>query len=232
MSTRSALSIHPIRYVRMGREGAADERQGIVDCTREGGDVPITTCAHCPRFMRVRGSGDSEELHCLSEPPRALAGEPRRPIVLPRVPVSAIMTRNVICVRDDLTLAAALQLFLESGLKSAPVVDHAGGLIGFIADHEIMLDVHATSNVRDRSRTIGEVVLPCALALPESTSVTRAAAIMALERQQRMAVVSSTGAVIGVLSASDILYWIARADGQTIGNCQGVPRLARLLSDS
>jgi len=61
--------------------------------------------------------------------------------------------------------------------------------------------------------TVGDVLLPFAVAVPETTSVTHAAAVMAFERQQRIAVTSAAGAVVGVFSASDLMYWLARSDG-------------------
>jgi CBS-domain-containing membrane protein len=94
-------------------------------------------------------------------------------------------------------------------------VDGEAKLIGFVSESEITLDVQMNRAV-DRPRTVADVMLPYALTLPESASVTQAAAVLAFEGQQRLAVVSPAGAVIGVLSASDILYWLARSDGHLL----------------
>ena len=216
MSTKPALSIHPVAYVRTVGDEGVEEKRGVIHCTRRGQTVPISTCVHCPRFVKVTAGTSEEELQCLSEPDTVGGCEQAPALALPRATVSVIMTRNVICVRPDLTLDAALAMFVESGLKSAPVVDDGGRLIGFVGEAEILLDVHARSGDGERPRIVGEAMLPYALTVPESTSITRAAAIMAFEGQQRLAIVSASGAVIGVLSASDILYWLARADGHLL----------------
>lgn len=217
MSVKPPMSVFPIAYVRTQHADGTEHRDGLVQCTRRGGSVGLATCAHCPRFVRVEAGAATDSVHCAAgaEPSRDVAAQ--TPMALPRLPISALMTRNVVCVRPDLTLDAAALLFVESGLKSAPVVDQEGKLVGFISEAEVMLEVQAgSSSASEPQKAVGDVMLPYALALPESASVTRAAAVMAFEGQQRIAVVSDHGSVVGVLSASDILYWLARVDGHVL----------------
>lgn len=138
------------------------------------------------------------------------------PLQLPRSSVASIMTRNVVCVRPELTLDAVMALFLETGLKAVPVVDADRKLVGFVGQVDVMLEVQTQrgeNGARKPRRSVLDVMHPCTLTLPETAPITSAAALMAEHGQQRVAIVSHTGGVVGVLSASDVLYWLARADG-------------------
>lgn len=215
MTAKQNVSGHPIAYVRTLQQDGSAHSEGFVFCTRRSEMVPTTTCAHCPRMVKITTEPAKDLLHCSAAPEsESVPSDLQAPLSLPRVAVSAIMTRNVVCVRPDLTLDAATALFLESGLRSAPVVDQEGKLIGFVSESEVLLDVQTHSH--SGARTVGDVMLPYALTLPESATVTRAAAVMAFEGQSRLAIVSRKGAVVGVLSASDIMYWLARADGHLL----------------
>jgi CBS domain-containing protein len=56
-------------------------------------------------------------------------------------------------------------------------------------------------------------MLRVALSVPESAPVTRAAALMTSQGAERVAVVSDDGVVVGVLSALDVVGWMAAASG-------------------
>jgi hypothetical protein len=53
----------------------------------------------------------------------------------------------------------------------------------------------------------------CQRRSPESTSLTRAAAVMAFEGVSCLIVLSPAATVVGVLTAADLLGWLAMADG-------------------
>lgn len=211
MNEPTEATRHSIAFLRvLGSEG--DLHSGHVLCPRMGGSVPLERCAHCPRFVKVT-PGDiagQEAVHCHAGtwPPAPT----NKPLSLAPTAVSDLMTRNVVCVRPDLSLDAVSTLFLETSLAAIPVVDDVGRLLGFVSQDEVML----AAQVAQRPMTVGDVLLPFAIAVPETTSVTQAAAVMAFEGQHRLAVTSTDGAVIGVLAASDVLYWLARADGHVL----------------
>ena len=216
MSSSRSLARRPITYVSTLTASEPAQRSGYVYCSRRRETVSLDTCAHCPRFVKVvpkdRG-GAQDQLHCWTERLALCGDDSAAPLTLARATVGTLMTRNVVCVRPDLGLDASMALFVETGLKALPVVDAEGALMGFVAESDVMLHVQAAGSAT-QAETIADVFMPYALAVPESTPVTRAAALMALEGQQRVAVVSRENRVVGVLSASDILYWLARADGQ------------------
>jgi predicted transcriptional regulator len=82
--------------------------------------------------------------------------------------------------------------------------------VGMLHEPDLQLAIQTGS---DADATVMSVMLPLALAIPESTAVTRAAAIMAFEGVSSLVVVSPSGEVVGVLWASDLLFWLGQADG-------------------
>lgn len=212
-SPRAPIVKHAVTTVRTV-EAAGDSRQRRhVFCSRRKESVALATCTHCPRFLGVSESEHEQTVRCTAADGSGEQPLETTPLALPRLTVASIMTRNVVCVRPDLTLDAATALFLESGLKSVPVVDVQGKLIGFVSESDVMLEVQSGAS---SPKTVGDVMMPYALTLPETAAVTRAAALMAFEGQQRLAIVSREGEVVGVLSASDILYFLARSDGYAL----------------
>lgn len=214
MNERSEVTRQSLAFLRVLGDGE-EEHTGHVQCPRHGGSVPLAQCARCPRFVKVTPGSEpgAETVHCRAD---ACAPVPtNKPLCLPRAAVSDLMTRNVVCVRPDLTLDAVSALFLETSLAALPVVDAEGRLLGFLGQDEVTLAVQVTGRT-PRPLTVADVLLPFAIAVPETTSLTQAAAVMAFEGQQRLAVTSTAGAVVGVLAASDVLYWLARADGHVL----------------
>ena len=138
---------------------------------------------------------------------------------LPAASVSDLMTRNVLCVRPDVSVDSLVELFVETSLRAVPVVDRHGTLLGIVTEADALLDVHARSN-HDQPRSSDRQVRDAAsimrglpLSLPESTSVARAAAVMVFEDASRAVVLSAQGDIVGLLSATDILFWLARSAG-------------------
>jgi CBS-domain-containing membrane protein len=161
---------------------------------------------------------------------------------LARASVGDLMTRNVLCVRPDLSLDAVTELFVQSGLKAAPVVDEQNVLLGMVTESDVLIDVHAQCRVREPEsyrelevqgerlhetaavRTVAEVMMPVVLTLREGAPMTQAAALMAFEGVFHLVVLSREGKVVGILSAADILYRLARSDGYVL------PRPHRLVA--
>jgi CBS domain-containing protein len=150
-------------------------------------------------------------------------------------PVSAIMTRDIVCVSPDFSVESLATLFLERGIHAAPVVDELGRLMGFVSMTDIIREQHdnadtdlgspGTTEPALRSgfhleplarATVGEVMTLDVLALHENTHVAQAAALMAFEGVYRVPIISGSGEVVGILSALDVLRWLAGQDGHVV----------------
>lgn len=221
----------------------------------ESGSV-IVTCPFCMRSLPLDQNTVSEHLadsaldHPRSTPSFSSVAkvspsrEPPRQFgtgIVPSAahgPISTVMTRDVVCVRHDLSIEALTKLFLERGLHGAPVLDGDGELVGFISMTDLLRnryeasDTEETIPLRVRTRsggvydlgngfratqlaraTVGELMMPLAISLEESAPISMAAALMSFEGVHRIPVVSESGKVVGILSSLDLLRWLALEDG-------------------
>jgi CheY-like chemotaxis protein/predicted transcriptional regulator len=130
------------------------------------------------------------------------------------VPVSAVMSRDVLCVPPDMTLAALAELMLGKHVANAPVCDARGRVVGLVS----LSDLARASWDRDHARAacVGDVMMPFVFTLAASASVARAAALMAYEGVGRVVVVEPDGQVAGIVSAVDVMRWLARAEGYVV----------------
>ncbi len=154
--------------------------------------------------------------------------------------ISEVMTADVLCVSPDLAVEALTTMFLERNISGAPVVDDSGRPVGVVSKTDLVREQWDAGQDQETERlmirrqgyevelgpgfhaeriaraTVGEIMMPIAFTLPETASVSRAAALMALEGVHRLPVVSEEGKVVGILSAMDILRWLAEAEGYLV----------------
>jgi CBS-domain-containing membrane protein len=175
----------------------------LVYCHRRLASVPVARCQTCQH----RQASTANEVVCetASQEP-----EPAASFTLPRLAVGQVMRRDVLCVRPDLSLDAAALLLLEHPHRMLPVVDVHNHVLGLLDESDLHLEVQSG---RGDDRNVASVMAPHALSIPEAMPVTRAAAIMAFEGVSCLVVVAPAGDVVGLLSASDLLFWLARGDG-------------------
>jgi CBS domain-containing protein len=143
------------------------------------------------------------------------------PTIAGLVPITAIMSREVICARPDLPVETVIDLIVNNYIGCVPVVDDDGCPLGMITKRDLVEPLanrvntaNDTPSWRDLApRTAEEVMLPLAFTLDEHATVVQAAAIMALEDMHHIPVVSAKGRLIGMVSSLDIVRWLARNDG-------------------
>jgi CBS domain-containing protein len=191
--------------------------RALVRCSRRQTTLDSATCLGCARLAEVQlRDGQLAGVFCDGGEQAVPEREPRT-LRLPRAYVETLLEDELTCVRADVGLDAVMERLLRSGVEVLPVVSETGRLLGLVSETELSLDIHARSSEQDvGARTVGDVMVPWPLAVPEHTPVTQAAAVLAYERQQHLAVVSATGELIGVLSAGQILRWLASADGYVL----------------
>ena len=148
------------------------------------------------------------------------------PTVAGSVPVTAIMSRKVICVHRNLEIEHVVGLVVREYLGCLPVVDRANHPIGMITKRDLVAQLACVLGNRtsdsDESplagelgpRTAEELMLPLAITLDERATVAQAAALMAHEGFHHLPVVTN-GHVVGMVSSLDIVRWLARNDAAT-----------------
>jgi CBS-domain-containing membrane protein len=140
-----------------------------------------------------------------------------------RTRIGDIMTRGAVTVPADLGLEQLVDLFLEQDLSRVPVVDDDGRVVGVVSKTDLVIDQHArgdtevsqlgasgrAQHVHEVSGLVRDVMTPVAFTLPATTTIGEAARRMLADHVHAMPVTSDDGHVIGLLSATDIMAWVA-----------------------
>jgi CBS domain-containing protein len=192
-----------------------------VHCPRLEGSVSVAACVLCRDCEGMHASDDGSSLQCTysdNEPVAAPAGARKRrlPSAADRTPLCEVMTVDVLCVRPGVSIEVVAELLTERGITGVPVVDEAGRAIGVISKTDLVLARH------DRlGEVAADIMMPIAFTLPENATLSHAAALMAYEGIHRLPVVAADGSVVGIVSAMDVVRWLARSDGYLV---PGKPR--------
>lgn len=133
---------------------------------------------------------------------------PRTPTIADRVPVTAIMTRDIVCARPDLSVGALKDLLIKNHIGCVPIVDDRGRPKGIVTKLDL---VERT----EPALVASEVMMPLAITLNSHATIAHAAAMMAVEDFHHLMVVGSDHVLVGVVSTMDIVRWLARNDGFT-----------------
>jgi CBS domain-containing protein len=210
MLARSANGGHPIAYVRVTHSDGTVRTRAEVICPFRDESVTVDVCARCPRFnhVDVGAANERNTVHCATVTPRP---RDRGVVPLVRASVAEIMTRDVVCAHGALSLDAAMRIFAETGLRALPVIEADRVLLGFVTEVDVTLAVQ--SGRAPRTCTVSDVMSGFPLTLCESASIPSAAALLATEGQDRLAVLGHGGRLVGVVAASDVLRWLAHIDG-------------------
>jgi CBS domain-containing protein len=139
------------------------------------------------------------------------------------------MTREVLCVRDDLPVESLASLLLERNISAVPVVDAKGRAIGVVSKTDLVRWYHDDAGFAEseparvtepglspravRTTIVADVMMPLAFTLAEDAPIVYAAALMAMEGIHHLPIVAGSGEVVGIVSALDLVRWMAQRDG-------------------
>lgn len=138
-----------------------------------------------------------------------------------QVPVTQIMTRQITCARRDLDAEQIVELVVRNRIGCVPVVEDPGRPVGMITKLDLVEQMLAADRGEEDAssarsllpRTAGELMMPLAITLGERASVAHAAALMAAEDIHHVPIVDASGRMIGIVSAMDVVRWLAENDG-------------------
>jgi len=117
--------------------------------------------------------------------------------------VSEIMTADPVTVRSEAALEEVVALLCEHDFGQIPVVDEAGHAIGMISRAD---SARGTLAANDRAR---DIMTPIALWAPESASIAEAAHVLTTSHLHAVVVTNKAGNIVGILTALDIVRWVA-----------------------
>ncbi len=122
--------------------------------------------------------------------------------------VADIRHSPVMTIRDGDTLWDAWQLMFVSGMRHLAVVDAHGTSIGVLSDRAILTDLPLTEQ-HLLGRHVSDV-MSAPGSVTEETSTQEAASRMARYATDALPIVTSSGRPIALLTAADLVDWVAR----------------------
>ena len=173
-------------------------------CPQHAEAVPLALCGECPRCLHISEAG----VTCTPEtrhPTMRWASRLRRilPSAADRVAIADVMTRDVACVRDDVSVESLAALLRDRDIGAVPVVDGDGFPIGVVSKSDLARE-------RDELEfTVADLMSRVAYTLREDDPLSRAAAVMSVEHVHHLPVVAADGRVVGMLSSLDFARWVA-----------------------
>jgi CBS domain-containing protein len=214
---QSELQRRPPRilvHTRLSMLGDGTEvEEAIGHCPYCDRSLPLAAAVTPPEELPFERSGPDGFFRCggvsLELP---LAREDTLEATINEAVVSDVMTRDVLCAREDTSIQSLADVLLARGLSGAPVTSDKGRLVGYAAMTDIARAMTEGGVVADETG-VGEIMTPAAYAISERTPLAQAAALMAYEAVVRLPVVSDRGEVVGLLSALDIVRWLACRGG-------------------
>ena len=210
--------------------GDAATWRATVFCPGQGRSLDLTDCLSCNEFVEM-SLDPGEQSGVLKYHPSAApipksspqdaveggsASSANRKLAMlaDSTPISKLMSGKVCCVSEDVSVQALAALLIESGLSGAPVVDGGGRPVGVVSQADLVRHHYESGTGSDQpTTTVADIMTGVSFTLGEGALVSQAAALMSLERVHRIPVVDPMGRVVGILSALDVLYWLACETG-------------------
>src|SRR2546423_4509235 len=127
-----------------------------------------------PEVGRCRVYTNGGEIEATRSWPVQTHTIPRTPTLADRIPVSEIMTTDVVCARPDLGVSAVTKLLVDHHIGCVPIVDERGRPRGIVTKLDLV----------ERSWpgiTAADVMMPPAITLNRNATIAHAAAVMSLE---------------------------------------------------
>jgi len=146
-----------------------------------------------------------------------------------RTAISEVMTRAPVVVGEDLGIEQLMLLFRERGLSRVPVVNEEGNLIGIVSKTDLVEDLYLRGDtdeidqrgaeldqhVHEVGQIVRDVMSRVPFSLPATMSLLDAAQRMLANHVHAVPVTSEAdGRVIGILSTTDMMAWVAGTPGE------------------
>jgi len=138
-----------------------------------------------------------------------------------RVRVSELMTRAPLTIRQDATAGAAWKLMRARKIRHIPVLDGSGRLVGIVTDRDlrqVILDPDIQAQLGQAPDamnvlTVAEVMTWGVITVRPDSDLREAARVMHAHKVGALPVVEH-GRVVGILTETDLLRQICRADAE------------------
>jgi len=132
--------------------------------------------------------------------------------------VSDVMTRDVECVHEDTSFKDVVAILEKHRVSALPVVDAENRVVGIVSESDLLAKVVAGAEARDETRrksqaeTARDLMHSPAVTVQPQVSIVHAARTAALAHVRRLPVVDVHGALVGIVTRSDLLRVFLRDD--------------------
>jgi CBS domain-containing protein len=193
----------------------------FVFCPLRRGTVDAEECEGCPRCAGVSKAGavacwtDTLEL----DRPPASRGPGRIDLREAATVMSTaeVMRRGQRSVTGDTTIDGLQALFARHALHAAPVVDAEGKLIGIVSDTDVAHWLASKTGTGIQfEATVADFMTPVVHALPEGAPLAYAFGLLAASGLREAPIVKDDGRVVGMITSTDLLCWVARDLGYVL----------------
>jgi len=142
------------------------------------------------------------------------------------LPVRDVMRRDVVSVRADAPMRAAVGALVGREFRALPVVDDEGRLVGMVANTDLLAGgltarLELLSAMTDEAReavlaglpdrSVRDVMRSDPSTLRPDDTLAKATRRMSEEQRKRLPVVDEAGRLVGVLSRADVLRAVAES---------------------
>jgi CBS-domain-containing membrane protein len=183
-----------------------------VYCPDKARSMTLEHCMACKHWagLHIDPRDHVSFLECAGAPEQSV------PAASAGTRVSDVMTPIVVCVRPDLSVWAVLEMFRDERISAAPVIDEHARPLGVVSKTDLLAARNMVRGIDAPERfpaTVQDLMTPLVFAIREHVPVPQAAGLMAVEGVRHVIVVAASGEVVGILSAIDVLRWVAERDG-------------------
>jgi CBS domain-containing protein len=136
--------------------------------------------------------------------------------------VRQLMTKEVATIAESASLKEAVRMMIECKVSGLPVLDAGGRVVGIVSEGDV---VHqetlrsATTPLRsffrsteEASTTVAEAMTAKVISIGGDADHTEAARLMESSGVKRLPVIGPDGALLGIISRSDVLRVFGRPD--------------------
>ena len=125
----------------------------------------------------------------------------------PHQSVSDVMTTRVHVASPVTPFKQLVRLIAENRVSAIPIVDQQGMPVGIVSESDLLL-----KSAQAGGRVASDVMTSPAITIPLDTRLGEAARLMQEKNVRRLVVVDQRGRIAGVVSRSDLLQVLLRAD--------------------
>jgi CBS domain-containing protein len=127
------------------------------------------------------------------------------------MPIGELCNREVVFAMRNTSIIEAAQLMRQYHVGDLVVIDEIAGRrvpVGIITDRDMVVEVIAPGRAIE-SCTVGEIMHPHLISVPESAGVVATIQLMRAHGVRRIPVVDAEGGLAGIMSVDDMLDILA-----------------------